>query len=102
MATIQKSKQFTAQDSDDEALARFQRAVRDESESYIDMWALPLETLGALEHRRSLLSSGGLLRLATISQRWLSLGARGTPNANRYHRRPYSVVSCTCQKRHPP
>jgi hypothetical protein len=88
MATIQKSKQFTAQDSDDEALARFHRAVRDESESYIDMWSLPLETLGALpslEYCHSLLSSDGLLRLGTISQWWLSLSSRGTPNANSYH-----------------
>jgi hypothetical protein len=35
-------------DSDEEALARFHRAVRDESESFVDMWSLPLETLGAL------------------------------------------------------
>jgi len=47
MATIPTSNTIKTQDSDDEALARFHRAVRDESESYIDMWSLPLETLGA-------------------------------------------------------
>ena len=47
MATAPKLSNVKMQDSDDEALARFHRAVRDESESYIDMWSLPLETLGA-------------------------------------------------------
>lgn len=46
MATVPKSHTVKIQDSDDEALAKFHRAVRDESESYIDMWSLPLETLG--------------------------------------------------------
>lgn len=44
MSTIQKV--IKVQDPDDEEFARFHRAVRDESESYIDMWSLPLETLG--------------------------------------------------------
>lgn len=47
MATIQKSKPIKGEGYDDEALARFHRAVRHESGSYLDMWALPLETLGA-------------------------------------------------------
>lgn len=42
------SKHLKTEDSDEEALARFHRAVRDESESFVDMWSLPLETLGAL------------------------------------------------------
>ena len=46
MATFQKSDQFNTQVSEDESLARFHRAVRDESDSNIDMWSLPLETLG--------------------------------------------------------
>jgi hypothetical protein len=46
MATLQKPNQFKIQESEDESLARFYRAVRDESESNIDMWSLPLETLG--------------------------------------------------------
>lgn len=41
------SKDVKAQDYDEEALARFHRAVRDESEAYVDLWSLPLETLGA-------------------------------------------------------
>jgi len=45
MSTIPKSTTVKIQDSDDEALARFHRAVRDESGSYLDMWSLPLETL---------------------------------------------------------
>ena len=43
MATLPKT---NTQVSEDESLARFHRAVRDESESKIDMWSLPLETLG--------------------------------------------------------
>jgi hypothetical protein len=46
MTTIPKSNSFKAQDNDEEALARFHRSVRDESESYIDMWSLPMDTLG--------------------------------------------------------
>ncbi|KAH9074191.1 hypothetical protein EDB83DRAFT_2355331 [Lactarius deliciosus] len=45
MATLSKAKNFKTQESEDESLARFHRAVRDESESTIDMWSLPLETL---------------------------------------------------------
>jgi hypothetical protein len=33
-------------ESEEDAFARFYRAVRDEGESYVDMWSLPLETLG--------------------------------------------------------
>ena len=40
------SKHLKVQDSDEEALARFHRAVRDEGESFVDIWSLPLETLG--------------------------------------------------------
>lgn len=46
MATLPKSGQIKMQESEDESLARFHRAVRDESASPIDMWSLPLETLG--------------------------------------------------------
>ena len=69
---IQKSKQFTAEDSDEEALARFHRAVRDENDSYLDMWSLPLETLGALpslEYRHVLVSSGGFFGFSWDSER---------------------------------
>lgn len=45
MATLPKSNNVKTQESEDESLARFHRAVRDESESTIDMWSLPLETL---------------------------------------------------------
>ncbi|KAH9003415.1 hypothetical protein EDB86DRAFT_3073196 [Lactarius hatsudake] len=45
MATLSKAKNFKSQESEDESLARFHRAIRDESESTIDMWSLPLETL---------------------------------------------------------
>ncbi len=41
------SKQSKSLESDEDALARFHRSVRDEGESFIDMWSLPLETLGA-------------------------------------------------------
>lgn len=40
------SKLVKEEDSDEEGLARFHRAVRDEGESFIDIWSLPLETLG--------------------------------------------------------
>ena len=40
-------KNVKVQEDDEEALARFHRAVRDEGESFVDMWSLPLETLGA-------------------------------------------------------
>jgi len=43
MPASKHSKQL---ESDEDALARFHRAVRDESESFVDMWSLPLETLG--------------------------------------------------------
>jgi len=43
MATLAKTQQ--TQVSEDESLARLHRAIRDESESKIDMWSLPLETL---------------------------------------------------------
>jgi hypothetical protein len=46
MATMPASKQSKQMEDDEDALARFHRAVRDESESFIDMWSLPLETLG--------------------------------------------------------
>jgi hypothetical protein len=46
VATIPKD--LKTQENDEEALSRFHRAVRDESESFVDMWSLPLETLGAL------------------------------------------------------
>ena len=39
-------KRPTVQESEDESLARFHRAVRDESELTIDLWSLPLDTLG--------------------------------------------------------
>ncbi|KAI0298697.1 hypothetical protein B0F90DRAFT_1731839 [Multifurca ochricompacta] len=45
MATLSKSKHLKLQESEDDALARFHRAVRDESSSTIDMWSLPLEPL---------------------------------------------------------
>ncbi|KAI0252475.1 hypothetical protein BJV78DRAFT_1200902 [Lactifluus subvellereus] len=45
MATIPNSKHQKLQESEDESFARFHRTVRDESESTIDMWSLPLETL---------------------------------------------------------
>lgn len=48
ITTVPDSKHLKKEDSDEEALARFHRAVRDESDSFIDMWSLPLETLGAL------------------------------------------------------
>lgn len=47
MATIQNSNNSKVQESEDDSLARFHRAVRDESESSVDMWSFPLETLGA-------------------------------------------------------
>ena len=40
------SKHSKTVESDEDAFARFHRAVRDESESFVDMWSLPLETLG--------------------------------------------------------
>ena len=43
MATLQKT---STQESEDESMERFHRAVRDESESKMDMWSLPLQTLG--------------------------------------------------------
>ena len=46
MATIPASKHSKPPESDEDSLARFHRAVRDENESFIDMWSLPLETLG--------------------------------------------------------
>ncbi|KAI9438619.1 hypothetical protein H4582DRAFT_1814447 [Lactarius indigo] len=58
MATLSKSKNFKTQESEDESLARFHRAVRDESESTIDMWSLPLETLGVYVYRLSIPSLG--------------------------------------------
>ena len=33
-------------ESGEDALARLHRSVRDESESFVDLWSLPLETLG--------------------------------------------------------
>ncbi|KAI0000205.1 hypothetical protein BJV74DRAFT_766883 [Russula compacta] len=45
LATIPSSNHIKAEDSEEEGLARFHRAVRNESESYIDMWSLPMETL---------------------------------------------------------
>ena len=46
MATVPASKHSKPLESDEDALARFHRAVRDESQSFVDMWSLPLETLG--------------------------------------------------------
>jgi len=43
MATLPNAR---TQDPDDEDLARLHRTIRNESRSPIDMWALPLETLG--------------------------------------------------------
>ncbi len=40
------SKNSKPLESDEDALARFHRALRDEGESFVDMWSLPLETLG--------------------------------------------------------
>lgn len=45
MATLPASKHSKPLESDEDALARFHRAVRDESESFVDLWSLPLETL---------------------------------------------------------
>ncbi len=46
MATLSKSKNLKRQETEEESLARFHRVVRDESESAVDIWALPLESLG--------------------------------------------------------
>jgi hypothetical protein len=46
MATMPASKHSKEVESEEDALARFHRAVRDEGESYLDLWSLPLETLG--------------------------------------------------------
>jgi hypothetical protein len=46
MATMPASKHPKPIESDEDAFARFHRAVRDEDKSFIDMWSLPLETLG--------------------------------------------------------
>lgn len=43
---MQASKHSKPVESEEDSLARFHRAVRDESESFIDMWSLPMETLG--------------------------------------------------------
>jgi hypothetical protein len=48
MATMPASKHSKDLEPDEDALARFHRAVRDEGESFVDMWSLPLETLGVL------------------------------------------------------
>jgi hypothetical protein len=40
------SKNSKPLESDEDALARIHRTVRDEGESFVDMWSLPLETLG--------------------------------------------------------
>ena len=45
MATMPASKHSKSLESEEDALARLHRAVRD-GESFIDMWSLPLETLG--------------------------------------------------------
>jgi hypothetical protein len=47
IATAPKSKHAAIQESEDESLARFQRAVRDEHNLGTDIWSLPIETLGA-------------------------------------------------------
>jgi hypothetical protein len=47
MATIQNAKHLKTEDPDDEDLARLHRTIRNESQSHIDMWSLPLDTLGA-------------------------------------------------------
>lgn len=85
LATIPSSNHIKAEDSEEEALARFHRAVRNESESYIDMWSLPMETLGA----------------------WTLFDLSMTPNtdpcrATHYNRCPPSILSCTGQERHLP
>jgi hypothetical protein len=48
MATIPNPKHLKTQEpeDEDEALARFHRAVRDEGQSTLDIWSLPMETLG--------------------------------------------------------
>ena len=46
MATNPASKQSKPQLSDEDSFGRFHRAVRDESQSIVDIWSLPLETLG--------------------------------------------------------
>jgi hypothetical protein len=46
IATMPASKPSKRIESDEDSLARFHRAVRDEGESFVDMWSLPLETLG--------------------------------------------------------
>jgi len=45
MATIQNAKHLKTEDPDDEDLARLHRTIRNESQSHIDMWSLPLDTL---------------------------------------------------------
>jgi hypothetical protein len=43
------SKHSKLLESDEDALARFHRAVRDENEAFVDIWSLPLETLGVCD-----------------------------------------------------
>jgi hypothetical protein len=73
MAMMRDSK-HSKPESDEDALARFHRAVRDESESFVDMWSLPLETLGVCD---------------------LCCVFRGSQKLTNANRRPYSVLSCT-------
>ena len=80
MATMPASKPSNHTEYDEDSLARFHRAVRDESESFLDMWSLPLETLGVLAPLRV-------------------LGVQKLTGANR---RPYSVLPCTDKKCHTP
>jgi hypothetical protein len=109
MATLPKSSTIKAQASDDEEFARFHRAVRDESESYLDMWSLPLETLGALpslqRHRWSASSPWLVATCDNLSAEALFgflSKIRASTNSLRHLRRPYSILSRTCRKCHPP
>lgn len=56
------------QESEDESLARFHRAVHD-TESKIDLWALPLETLGV--YVAAFTRTAGLLRIPNTGLRTL-------------------------------
>jgi hypothetical protein len=104
MSTTPNSKHLNMQESEDEVLARFQRAVRDESESRVDIWSLPMETLGAST------SSSPILCLLVHQfgktsypyEHSLVAAFSGNPNADMlyYERRPHSVLSCKSQERH--
>jgi hypothetical protein len=65
MATLPQTQ---TQESEDESLARFHRAVRD-NEMKIDLWALPLETLGV--YVTTFTRTAGLLRILNTGLRTL-------------------------------